>query len=235
MNGKSLRQEARERLARKSEALLEKYIPANESVAVKDGEFWEWEEMADAYDREMTAAILEELVGLSASATLAEPGCCPHSGSGNTKWLQEQGQRERRSKHGLVVLLWQVARCRSCGRSFSPSGATMASVPAGPSDPAGGGAGESGRGPTAFDVAARDLNADWGTTFDGKQMQRWAVYFGGKVAASQERERRGYIKGRDPRGRRIRPCCWRWGWTADGSRSVRKTRRRRAGGMRTRC
>jgi len=51
-----------------------------------------------------------------------------------------------------------------------------------------------------FDVAARSVNADWGTTYDGKQMQRWAEHYGEKVAADQERERKEYLKGRHPAG-----------------------------------
>jgi hypothetical protein len=147
---KSKRQEARERLDRKYAALREKYFPSDEGQPVADGEFWEWERIADAFDREMTAAVLEELANLSPVAALPEPGPCPHCGSGNTKWLQEWGQQERRSKHGVVVLPRQVARCRSCDRSFSPSGAKVGSGPGGASDAAGGGAGEPGGGPVTL-------------------------------------------------------------------------------------
>lgn len=51
-----------------------------------------------------------------------------------------------------------------------------------------------------FDLAARSINADWGTTYDGKQMQRWAEHFGEKVALDQELERKAYLKGRHPAG-----------------------------------
>ena len=135
---RSSRQEARARLDAVFQKLRDKYIPADESQPVKDGKFWEWEEMADEFDREMTAAILEELAGQSAHAALAEPGPCPFCQSTNTKWLDDAGQQERRSKHGEVVLPRQVARCRPCGRSFSPSGATVASGPRRASDAAGG-------------------------------------------------------------------------------------------------
>ena len=134
----STRQEARERLDGVYQRLRDKYLPADESQPVKDGQFWEWEEMADEFDRQMTAAFLEELVGLSKHAVLAEPGPCPFCQSTNTKWLDDQGQQERRSKHGEVVLPRQVARCRPCGRSFSPSGAALASGCQRASDAAGG-------------------------------------------------------------------------------------------------
>ena len=139
---KSAREEARQRVMEVVGRALDKYIPADESQPVKDGKFWEWEELADLFDREVTATFLEELAGLSAVAALTDPGPCPFCHSENTKWLEEQGQRERRSKHGPVVVSRQMARCRPCGRTFSPSGATMGIGPAGGSDAAGGGAGK---------------------------------------------------------------------------------------------
>ncbi len=51
-----------------------------------------------------------------------------------------------------------------------------------------------------FETAARNLNADWGTSYDGKQMQRWAEHVGGQIVALEEQERRGYLKGRRPAG-----------------------------------
>ena len=137
----SPRQAARQRLDGVYEKLRDKYLPGDEKQPLQDGLFWEWEEMADAFDRELTAALLEELAGLSQHAALAAPGPCPFCQSPNTKWLAAEGQQERRSKHGAVVLPRQVARCRPCGRSFSPSGATLGSGPAGAFDAAGGGAG----------------------------------------------------------------------------------------------
>ena len=134
---KSQRQESRERLDRVYEQLREKYLPADENQPVKDGKFWEWEDLADAFDREMTAAFLEELAHQSAHAHVEEPGACPFCGSANTKWLEEEGQYERQSKHGKVVLPRQVARCRPCGRTFSPSGAAVAVGAGGASHAAG--------------------------------------------------------------------------------------------------
>jgi hypothetical protein len=138
----SKREQARERLMAVLEKALDKYIPADEKQPMKDGKFWEWEDLADEFDREVTGAFLEELAACSATANLAEPGGCPHCGSFNTRWLQEEGQRERRSKHGPVVLPRQVARCRRCGRTFSPSGAAVGVGRAGGTDAACGGAGE---------------------------------------------------------------------------------------------
>ncbi len=143
---KSRRQEARERLDGVYERLREKYLPADESQPVADGKFRQWEAMADEFDREMTAAFMEELARLSDASELAEPGACPHCQSASTRWLEAHGQRERQSKHGVVVLPRQVARCRSCGRSFSPSGKPVGVGSPGASDAACGGAGEPGGG-----------------------------------------------------------------------------------------
>ena len=52
-----------------------------------------------------------------------------------------------------------------------------------------------------FDTAARNINADWGTTYDGKQMQRWVEGYGRQVATEQEQERQAYAKtGAHPEG-----------------------------------
>jgi hypothetical protein len=141
----SKRQEARKRMQEVLQKLLDKHIPADESQPMKDGKFWEWEDMADQFDRELTGAFLEELAACSMAAELGEPGCCVHCGSSNTKWLQT-GQRERQSKHGTVVLPRQVARCRQCGRTFSPSRAAVGPGHGGGADAAGGGAGGAGDG-----------------------------------------------------------------------------------------
>lgn len=146
----SEREAARRRVLEVVGKALDKHIPLDESKPVKDGKFWEWEELGDAFDRQVTAAFMEELAGLSAGAALGEPGCCPFCVSENTKWLDEQGQRERQSKHGPLVLPRQVARCRSCGRTFSPSGAAVVVGPAGGPDATGGGTGEPGVGGTTL-------------------------------------------------------------------------------------
>lgn len=144
MAGRLTRQEAREHVLSRVQTLLDRMIPADESQPVKDGVFWEWEEMGDVFDREATASLMEALAGLSGQAQLADPGACPACGCLRTRWLAQEKQLERQSKHGVVVLPRQVARCRSCGRSFSPSGGPLESGSPGASDPAGGRAGEPG-------------------------------------------------------------------------------------------
>lgn len=138
MAGEMTRQEARERVLATVKKLLDRHIPEDERLPVKDGAFWEWEEMADEFDREATAIFVEALAELSRQAKLEHPGPCPFCQSGQVRWLDKSKQQERQSKHGVVVLPRQVARCRSCGRSFSPSGAALGAGLQGGSDPAGG-------------------------------------------------------------------------------------------------
>ena len=51
-----------------------------------------------------------------------------------------------------------------------------------------------------FDRAAESVNEDWGTTYDGKQMQRYGEHVGQKVADLQEAQRKDYAKGKRPEG-----------------------------------
>ena len=52
----------------------------------------------------------------------------------------------------------------------------------------------------SFDVAAESINEDWGSSYDGKQMQRWSEHVGEKLVKLQEAERKGYGKGKRPEG-----------------------------------
>ena len=150
MAGEVTRQEARQQVREIVERMLDKHIPEDPNKPVKDGLFWDWEEMADEFDREVTGRFVEALAELSGKASVAHPGPCPFCGSQRVRWLDTSGQRERRSKHGEVVLPRQVAQCRSCDRSFSPSGAGLGSgCPGGP-DAAGLGQGMPGVGDDAI-------------------------------------------------------------------------------------
>lgn len=147
---RSKREAARGRIMAVVQAALDRHIPLDTRRGVKDGTFWEWEDLADAFDREVTPVFLEELAKLSGQADLAVPGPCPFCESSNTKWLNDQAQRERRSKHGVVVVPRQNARCRSCGRSFSPAGDRLGLGSARATDPAGPGPHQPGGGPGAL-------------------------------------------------------------------------------------
>jgi hypothetical protein len=146
MAGRMTRQEAREHVLKTVQRLVDKYLPEDEKQPVKDGTFWEWEDLGDAFDRQATASLLEALAGLSQQAQLAHPGACPFCDCVRVRWLDDEKQQERQSKHGVVVVPRQVARCRSCGRSFSPSGKPLAVGSPGASDAAGGRADQPGGG-----------------------------------------------------------------------------------------
>lgn len=123
MAGELTRQEARSKLDALYRRVRDKYLPEAAGQPAAEEKFWQWEDQADALDREFTGGFLEILGQLSGQAKLEHPGCCPFCGGQKVRWLDAGGQRERLSKHGEVVLPRQVAQCRSCDRSFSPSGA----------------------------------------------------------------------------------------------------------------
>lgn len=49
-----------------------------------------------------------------------------------------------------------------------------------------------------FDPAARALNMDWGTSYDGKQIQRWGEALGDSLVAHRQAEREAYERGQRP-------------------------------------
>ncbi len=50
----------------------------------------------------------------------------------------------------------------------------------------------------SFDEAARSLNCDWGTQWDGKQIQRWSEAIGRRVVQERRTEVLAYEEGRRP-------------------------------------
>jgi hypothetical protein len=122
------RQQARERLRDVLEKLLDRFIPGAEAKPLLGRTFREWEDQADTFDREMTAAFLEELASLDGAAQAAEGGCCPHCGSDRVYLVKGSHSTELQTKHGRVVLQQQQCRCRACDRVFSPSGSGMGSA-----------------------------------------------------------------------------------------------------------
>jgi hypothetical protein len=50
----------------------------------------------------------------------------------------------------------------------------------------------------SFDQAAQAVNEDWGTRYDGKQLQRWSEHVGEEVVAEREAERRAHGRGKCP-------------------------------------
>ncbi len=146
MSAMITRTEARERVRQVFEAALERHIPSDESQPVRGDLFREWEDQADVVCREVGGSFLETLAQLHDQARVETPGTCPHCGSGSTRFLEAAGEQERQSAHGPVTLPRQRARCRSCGRSFSPSGAGLGPGREPTADTQGGGACRAGGG-----------------------------------------------------------------------------------------
>ena len=135
------RQKARERLSQVFQSILDKMVPADESVPLPGKKFIEWEDLADEVDRTLVPVFLEERAALEASAHADGGGICPHCSSDRVYLIPRVGQVEVLTPHGPVVLHKQRCRCRHCGRTFSPSGAGLGPAGGGGAVAEGGGAG----------------------------------------------------------------------------------------------
>lgn len=126
MAARTTREAARARILSAVAMALDQVIPLDESVPLRGRTFIEWEDQADAFDQAVTTTLLEERAALEQTAAVeaGELGRCPHCGS-DRLYLQRSGPKNRaiRTAHGQAELGHQSLRCRSCGRSFSPSGA----------------------------------------------------------------------------------------------------------------
>jgi len=116
------RQAARERLFALAKAQIDKLIPADEGVPLRGQFFADFEDQADEFERTVCPAFLEERVALSAAAQAADGGSCPHCGSDRVYLESRVSRVELLTPHGVMPMSQQHARCRSCDRSFSPSG-----------------------------------------------------------------------------------------------------------------
>jgi formate dehydrogenase maturation protein FdhE len=125
MAARTTRQAARDRILAAVEKALDQVIPLDEALSLRGRTFGEWEDQADAFDRAVTSTLLEERAALEDTATVETGvlGCCPSCGSDRLYLRGEEHHESRRTLHGQVVLTHQRVRCRSCDRSFSPSGA----------------------------------------------------------------------------------------------------------------
>ncbi|MGH8337949.1 MAG: hypothetical protein ACRETL_14260 [Gammaproteobacteria bacterium] len=119
------RQKAREKLSNVFQSILDKALPADETVPLAGHKFVEWEDLGDEMQRTLVPVFLEERAALEASARADEPSRCPHCHSDRVYVIKAENQVEVITPHGPVVLNKQRCRCRSCDRSFSPSGARL--------------------------------------------------------------------------------------------------------------
>jgi len=133
------RQKARERLSQVFQSILDKMVPVDESVPLPGKKFVEWEDLADEVDRTLVPTFLEERAALEASAQVQSGGRCPHCGSDRVYLMPQGSKVEVITPHGPVVMHKQHCRCRSCDRTFSPSGARLGSASGGESVAQGGG------------------------------------------------------------------------------------------------
>lgn len=134
------RAEARERLRQIFQKQLDQWIPADEQVPLKGEIFRDFEEQADQIKAALLPTYLEERCALDNKSMPERPGNCPCCGSVLTRWIEEPKQEERISTAGPVVLRKHPARCRDCGRAFSPSGKGLFASDRSASDGQGGGA-----------------------------------------------------------------------------------------------
>ena len=122
MSALTTRREARERLRKVFEGAWDPMIPPHESVPLKGSRFTDFEDQVEALGREVLPVALEERAALESKAEVTHPGCCPYCGSAPVYLKKKVTPPELLSPQGTVVLRQQHARCRACGKAFSPSG-----------------------------------------------------------------------------------------------------------------
>jgi len=140
MPATTTRKEARERLLKMFTESLDRIIPPDEGVALRGQTFRDFEDQVDSLRHDVLPTILEERAALEPTAWVECAGHCPFCQSDRVYLRKGARKTELISPHGRAVLNEQGARCRCCGRSFSPSAAGLGSSGGGPADLAGGGA-----------------------------------------------------------------------------------------------
>jgi hypothetical protein len=116
------RQQARERILATFAAALDRIIPGDESQPLRGGRFLDGEEQAEDFVQAVTPVLLEERAALEDNAQVSVGGRCPFCSSEPVYLEKRLVKQEVQTPHGRVVLEQQRGRCRSCDRTFSPSG-----------------------------------------------------------------------------------------------------------------
>lgn len=75
---------------------------------------------------------------------------------------------------------------------------------------------------SSFDNAARAINEDWGTTFDGKQIQRWGEKLGDRLVKERDAELAAFERGERPAGPKNDPDLLVIGMDGGRVQSVQK-------------
>ena len=123
MSARTTRQEARARILATFQAKLDRLIPADESTPLKGSRFTDFEDQVESLARSTLPVVLEERAALEPNARAEGGGRCPRCGSLRVYLEKRETPAEILSPHGKLVVPKQHCRCRSCGESFSPSGA----------------------------------------------------------------------------------------------------------------
>jgi hypothetical protein len=140
------RKDARERLLKLFEESLDRIIPPGDLIPLKGQTFRDFEDQVEAVRKTILPALLEERAALEPTATVEDPGHCPHCRSDRVYLEKESRKAEFIGPHGPVLVELQRARCRCCGRSFSPSGTDVGPAGGGSANAARGGASGTGGG-----------------------------------------------------------------------------------------
>jgi transposase-like protein len=96
-------------------------IPADESVPLKGSTFLDWEQQTQQLKQALIPTVLEERAALEDNAWVHHGGHCPYCSSDRIYLQKDSTTQELHSPDGPVLIPRQHCRCRSCGRSFSPS------------------------------------------------------------------------------------------------------------------
>lgn len=138
MAARTTRQSARARIEAALRSALDEMIPADESRPLKGSRFIDFEDQVEALGRRILPLALAERAALECGAQVELPGPCPHCGSGRVYLKAEATQTGLQSPHGPVQVPRQHARCRACGKTFSPSGPRLGPDAGSSADAAGG-------------------------------------------------------------------------------------------------
>ena len=123
MSARTTRQEARARILATFQAELDRLIPADESTPLKGSRFTDFEDQVETLARSTLPVVVEQRAALEPNARAERGGRCPRCGSLRVYLERRETQVKVLSPHGELAVPKQHCRCRSCGESFSPSGA----------------------------------------------------------------------------------------------------------------
>jgi hypothetical protein len=123
MPARTTRSQARERAIAVFMSSLDRIIPADESTPLRGSKFLDWELQVQLLKRAVVPTILEERAALEGNAKVESGhlGHCVFCGSDRLYLIEGTTPGEVIGPDGPSVIPTQSCRCRSCGRTFSPS------------------------------------------------------------------------------------------------------------------